>query len=142
MRWANLNAHRNASGLNKFRAYNRSTIGNGWHGTDSGCCNCRCRCRWFRAWTKSIGVGQRWMFWFLVLVEFLQKSLHIVNSGKWKVFDARRFKVGEKSKKFLITSAHIFQACHVVYGCPVPYILLQSYIFLFYHLLLLKVGVE
>ena len=43
MRWANLNTHRNATGLNIFQAYNRSTIGNGWHGTDSGCCNCRCR---------------------------------------------------------------------------------------------------
>ena len=83
MRWAKLNTHSNASGLNNLNTCSRRNSRNGWHGISGAHYDCRCRRCCFRAWVKSIGDGRRWLFCSLGLAKFLKNALHIVE--QWVV---------------------------------------------------------
>ena len=62
-----LSTHSGASRLNKLNTRGLSTSREGCYDINSAYHNCRCRCgnHWFRAWTKSIGSGQKRIVWFV-----------------------------------------------------------------------------
>ena len=64
-----LNTHSGARGLNKLNTRGLRTSRDGCYDISSSCHNCRCRLgdHWFRAWTKSIGSGQKRIIWFVSL---------------------------------------------------------------------------